>query len=237
MNAINIEPDDALIDVQITDGSDDVVLATRDGMAIRFHESDVRGMGRVATGVRGIRLRSEDHVIGMVVIRPEFGDATTVLTVTEYGRGKRTLIEDYPQQSRGGQGVINFRLNEQTGRVVAIKSVQETDELMVITRNGIVNRQHIGDMRVIGRATQGVRVVMLDEGDAVMDIARVVPEEGENGAGPLDDGEDGGSGPDARALADETTGSPAGFGSGADDAPGDDFDTGGPEDSPEEEEL
>jgi DNA gyrase subunit A len=182
VNAINITEDDELIDVQITSGSDEVILATYEGMAIRFHESDVREMGRVATGVRGIRLRPQDAVVGMVVVNHEIRDSTTLLVVTERGRGKRTAIDDYRFQSRGGMGVINFRINEQTGKVVAIKGVQPTDELMLITRRGIVNRQRVGEIRVIGRATQGVRVMALDEGDVLMDVARVVPED-ENGNG------------------------------------------------------
>jgi DNA gyrase subunit A len=180
VNAINITGEDELIDVQITGGNDEVILATREGMAIRFHESDVREMGRVATGVRGIRLRGLDEVIGMVVIHQETRTEATLLVVTERGRGKRTAIDDYRFQSRGGMGVINFRVNEQTGKVVAIKGVLNHDELMLITRNGVVNRQRVNEIRVIGRATQGVRVLALDDGDVLVDVARVVPED-ENG--------------------------------------------------------
>jgi DNA gyrase subunit A len=177
VNAINITDDDELIDVQITGGNDEVILATYEGMAIRFHESDVREMGRVATGVRGIRLRGDDAVVGMVVIHEEQRHEATLLVVTEKGRGKRTAIEDYRFQSRGGMGVINFRINEQTGKIVAIKGVMPHDELMLITRNGVVNRQRVNEIRVIGRATQGVRVMALDDGDVLMDVARVVPED------------------------------------------------------------
>jgi DNA gyrase subunit A len=177
VNAINITEDDELIDVQITSGNDEVILATYEGMAIRFHESDVREMGRVATGVRGIRLRGDDAVVGMVVVNHETRDDTTLLVVTEKGRGKRTAIDDYRFQSRGGMGVINFRINDATGKVVAIKGVYDTDELMLITRNGIVNRQRVNEIRVIGRATQGVRVMALDNGDELMDVARVLPED------------------------------------------------------------
>jgi DNA gyrase subunit A len=180
VNAINITDDDELIDVQITGGNDEVILATYEGMAIRFHESDVREMGRVATGVRGIRLRGQDAVVGMVVIHEENRGVATLLVVTEKGRGKRTAIEDYRFQSRGGMGVINFRINEHTGKIVAIKGVMPDDELMLMTRNGIVNRQRVSEIRVIGRATQGVRVLALDDGDVLMDVARVVPED-ENG--------------------------------------------------------
>ncbi|CAN5762133.1 DNA gyrase subunit A [soil metagenome] len=177
VNAINITEDDELIDVQITTGHDEIILASYEGMAIRFHEADVREMGRVATGVRGIRLRPGDAVVGMVVIRQDKPGGTTLLIVTEKGRGKRTAIDEYRFQSRGGMGVINFRINEHTGKVVAIKAVEETDELMLITRNGIINRQPVNEIRVIGRATQGVRVMALDDGDVLMDVARVEPED------------------------------------------------------------
>ncbi|MGH7447997.1 MAG: DNA gyrase subunit A [Longimicrobiales bacterium] len=184
INAINITADDELIDVQITGGNDEVILATYEGMAIRFHESDVREMGRVATGVRGIRLRNNDAVVGMVVIREETRLNATLLIVTEKGRGKRTAIDDYRFQSRGGMGVINFRINEQTGKIVAIKSVQPEDELMLMSRHGIVTRQRVSEIRVIGRATQGVRVMALDQGDILMDVARVIPED-DNGNGTI----------------------------------------------------
>jgi DNA gyrase subunit A len=201
INAINITDDDQLIDVQVTSGDDQIILATRQGIAIRFHESDVRSMGRVATGVRGIRLRDDDEVIGMVVTHPDFNASSTLLVVTQHGRGKRTAIDDYRLQTRGGMGVINLKLNEQTGTVIAIKAVNDDDELMLITKNGIVNRQRVNEIRVIGRATQGVRLVMLDEGDMIMDVASVVPddaepaEEGDVGSAP--DAPEGSAGPDA----------------------------------------
>ena len=179
VNAINIGDDDRLIDVQITSGDDEVILATREGMAIRFHETDVREMGRVATGVRGIRLRGDDEVVGMVVVSSEMRETTTLLVVTERGRGKRTPIDDYRFQGRGGMGVINFKLSDQTGRVLAIKGVSDTDELMLITRKGVVIRQLVAGIRVIGRNTQGVRVMALDEGDVLMDVARIIPDEEE----------------------------------------------------------
>ena len=182
LNAMNIREEDELIDVKITDGSSQVILATRDGMAIRFNEADARPMGRVTGGVRGVNLRGDDEVVGMVVVRPE----STLLVVTEGGMGKRTEVDAYRLQYRGGYGVINIKTNDKTGRVVAIKSVTDEDELMVITRNGIVNRQRVNEIRVIGRATQGVRLVNLDERDSVMDVARVIPDEenGTDGADP-----------------------------------------------------
>jgi DNA gyrase subunit A len=173
INAINVLEGDELISVQLTDGGCDVVLATRDGMAIRFREDDVREMGRATTGVRGIGLQDEDEVIGMVVMK----EGNTLLVVTEKGMGKRTGIDAYRLQRRGGKGVINVRIGDKTGRVVAIKEVRPGDELMVITRTGVVNRQSVDGIRVIGRNTQGVRLINLTNGDVVMDVARVVNED------------------------------------------------------------
>ncbi|MFV2005976.1 MAG: DNA gyrase subunit A [Longimicrobiales bacterium] len=174
LNAINIREGDELIDVQITDGLNHVILATRNGMAIRFKEEDTRPMGRAAEGVRGIRLRDGDYVVGMVVIRRQ--DAT-LLVVSEAGMGKRSEVDAYRLQGRGGRGVINLKTSAKTGKVVAIKSVVPEDQLMIITRNGVVNRQRVDEIRVIGRATQGVRLVNLDEGDQVMDVARIIPDD------------------------------------------------------------
>jgi DNA gyrase subunit A len=173
INAINVVEGDELIDVQLTDGQCQVVLATRDGMAIRFQDTDVREMGRATTGVRGISLTDQDLVIGMVVVKPD----TTLLVVTEKGMGKRTDIDAYRLQRRGGKGVINVRTSDKAGKVVAIREVRPGDELMVITKNGIVNRQSVDGIRVIGRNTQGVRLINLGPKDVVMDVAKVVREE------------------------------------------------------------
>ena len=173
LNAITINEGDELIEVQITSGEDEVILASRGGMAIRFKESDVRTMGRTAAGVRGLRLKKKDVVVGMVVIRED----STVLVVAEKGLGKRTEVEEYRLQKRGGSGVINLKVSAKTGEVIAVKAVRDDEQLMIITRNGVVNRQRVEEIRVIGRATQGVRLVNLDEGDSVVDVARVVTEE------------------------------------------------------------
>ncbi len=175
LNAINIREGDELIDVAITSGEDEIVLATRGGMAIHFEESDARPMGRATEGVRGIDLSDDDVVVGMAFVRPD----STLLVVSENGMGKRTEVDAYRLQRRGGKGVINLKINAKTGRVVAIKSVTEDEQLMIITRHGVVNRQRIDEIRVIGRATQGVRLVNLDEGDEVVDVARVIAEEEE----------------------------------------------------------
>jgi DNA gyrase subunit A len=173
INAINIEPGDQLIDVQVTDGTNDIVLATRHGMSIRFHEKGVREMGRATTGVKGIELESNDAVIGMVVVRRE----ATLLVVAEHGLGKRSELGDYRIQHRGGKGIITLKRTERTGDVVALKEVIPGDELMVITRSGVIIRLPVNDIRVIGRNTQGVKMINLDNGDTVQDVARVVDEE------------------------------------------------------------
>ncbi|NIM49840.1 MAG: DNA gyrase subunit A [Gemmatimonadales bacterium] len=173
INAINIEADDDLIDVQLTDGSNDIVLATRFGMSIRFSEKDVREMGRATTGVRGIQLEGDDRVIGMVVIRRD----ATLLVVSERGMGKRSELTDYRVQKRGGKGIITLKRSDKTGAVVALKEVLPDDELMMVTRHGVIIRVPVEGIRVIGRNTQGVRVMNLDSGDAVVDVARVVKED------------------------------------------------------------
>jgi DNA gyrase subunit A len=178
INAINIEPGDELIEVQVTDGSNDVVLATRHGMSIRFHENDVREMGRATTGVRGIALAKDDAVIGMVVIRRD----ATLLVVSEKGLGKRSPLGDYRVQKRGGKGIITLKRTDKTGAMVALKEVLPEDELMMITRHGVIIRVPVEGIRVAGRNTQGVRVMNLDAGDAVVDVTRVVREDG-NGNG------------------------------------------------------
>ncbi len=175
INAINVDEGDELIEVQITDGTNDVVLATRNGMSIRFSEKDVREMGRATTGVRGIQLVQDDRVIGMVVIRRD----ATLLVVSERGLGKRSQLSDYRVQKRGGKGIITVKRTEKTGAVVALKEVLPDDELMLVTRHGVIIRLPVEGIRVIGRNTQGVKVMNLDTGDSVMDVARVVREDEE----------------------------------------------------------
>ena len=176
LNAINIREGDELIDVQITSGEDEIILASRAGMAIRFKEQDARQMGRATGGVRGLDLKGDDVVVGMVVVRPD----SKLLVVSEKGLGKRSEVDAYRLQRRGGKGVINLKTSEKTGKVVAVKAVQEDEQLMIITRNGVVNRQRVSEISVIGRATQGVKLVNLDKGDTVVDVARIITDE-ENG--------------------------------------------------------
>ena len=184
INAINIGPGDELIDVQLCDENSDIVLATSNGMSIRFHQSDVREMGRAATGVKGVVLGSSDRVIDMVVARRD----ATLLVVSEKGLGKRSELADYRVQRRGGKGIITLKKTTKTGHIIALKEVQPEDELMMITRKGVIIRVPVDGIRVIGRNTQGVKVMNLDAGDAVVDVARVVKENGgatSSGTDPL----------------------------------------------------
>jgi DNA gyrase subunit A len=177
IKAIKIESGDELIDVQITTGTNDIVLATKHGLSLRFHEQDVREMGRDTTGVRGIDLREGDAVVGMVVIKRE----ATLLVVTERGMGKCSHIDEYRVQKRGGKGIITVNRTEKTGNVVALMEVLPEDEVMLITKQGIIIRSSVSQVRVTGRIAQGVRLVNLDEGDCVAVVARVIPEEREDG--------------------------------------------------------
>jgi DNA gyrase subunit A len=177
IRAINIEKGDELIDVQVTDGKNDIVLATNHGMSIRFHEKDVRDMGRTATGVKGIELDKKDHVIDMVVVRRK----STLLVVTEKGMGKRSELDEYRIQHRGGRGIITLKRGPKTGDIIALKEVLPDDELMMITKKGIMIRVPVEGIRITGRNTQGVKVMNLTAGDLVVDVARVVKEEEEEG--------------------------------------------------------
>jgi len=171
--AIALDLDNALINVELTEENDQIVLGTRQGMAIRFNQRDVRAMGRGAAGVKGITLKHDDQVVDMVVIRP----GMSLLTVCENGFGKRTDIEEYRLQKRGGGGVINIRASERNGNVVALRAVNDQDELMLITSNGIMLRTGISQTREIGRATQGVRLIRPDSGDKVVSVARIAKDE------------------------------------------------------------
>jgi DNA gyrase subunit A len=173
--AMGVEAADAVIDVQMTDGTAEIFLGTRDGMAIRFPESEVRPTGRGAYGVRGISLREGDAVVAMEVVRP----GGTLLTVSENGYGKRTELDEYRVQSRGGVGIINIHTSDRNGRVVGIANVLDDDELMIISQQGKVLRMVMRDIRTIGRATQGVRLIEIDENDRVVSIARLAEREEE----------------------------------------------------------
>ncbi len=193
IKAIKIEEGDELIEVAVTHGTNDIVLATRHGLSIRFHESDAREMGRDTTGVKGIELGKGDHVVGMVVIVRE----ATLLCVTEKGLGKCTHIDEYRVQRRGGKGILTVNRTDKTGDVVGLMEVLPEDEIMIITRMGMIIRSPVSQVRVAGRNTQGVRLVNLDPSDMVMAVARVVPED-DKGVGADDEGTDS---PDAPELA------------------------------------
>jgi len=171
--AMGVEENDSVIAAQLTDGNGEVFIATRYGMAIRFHEDDVRPMGRTAYGVRGINLRGDDYVVSMEVVKP----GGTLLTVTERGFGKRTEIDEYRVQTRGGVGIINIATTARNGLVVGVAYVQEGDELLVITQQGMILRMQTNDVRSIGRATQGVTLINIESEDKVVSIARLVEKE------------------------------------------------------------
>mgnify|MGYP001198523632 CR=1 FL=1 len=195
IQAITLDPDDALIGAALTSGEDQIVLGTRQGMACRFKEGDVRAMGRAAHGVRGIALRDDDRVVDMAVIRP----GMSLLTVCERGLGKRTDIDEYRLTKRGGKGVINVRVTERNGLVVALRAVSDDDSLMLITGKGILLRMDLAELREIGRATQGVRLIRVEDDDRVVAVAKVVNErqEAEQVGGPVPE-----PGPDAAGNGD-----------------------------------
>ncbi len=178
IRAINIRPDDEVVSVILTNGDNELVLANRNGRAIRFHESQVRNMGRVSTGVRAMRLDDdgEDAIVGMIAVNhPE---RETILIVSEHGYGKRSSVEDYRVTHRGGKGVITLRVTERTGKVVSIRVVIDEIDLMIINKSGIALRMHVDDIRVSGRNTQGVRVINLEKrGDSISSVCPVGREE------------------------------------------------------------
>jgi DNA gyrase subunit A len=173
--AMDVEDGDAVIAVQISDSTHEVFIGTRDGMSIRFPEADVRSMGRAAGGVRGVTLREDDEVVGMDVLSP----GGTILSVTEQGYGKRTGLDEYRVQSRGGVGIINIQTSERNGKVIGIAQVSDDDELMLITQQGKILRMASKDIRTIGRATQGVKLIDIEGDDRVVSIARLAEKDEE----------------------------------------------------------
>ncbi len=175
--ALTIDPDDELIDVNFTAGENHILLATSRGLATRFHETQVRSMGRQARGVTGIRLKGDDAVIGMEVISDDSG---TLLTITRSGFGKRTSLKEYPSKHRGGQGVITIKNTTKLGEVVAIKVVGDSDHLLILTSGGRIIRLNMEQISVIGRNTMGRTLVRMDQGEHVVDVARAEPSEEED---------------------------------------------------------
>ena len=174
--AINLDPNDDLIDVALTTGSNHIILGTRDGMTIRFDENQVRSMGRASRGVKGINLRTGDAVVGMVIVE----EKAALFTVCENGYGKRTGLENYRSQSRGGVGLKNIKTSSRNGKVVALQAVQNKDDLMMITANGMIIRTGLDQIRSIGRNTQGVRLINLKAGDKLVAAEKIVSEEADN---------------------------------------------------------
>jgi len=174
--AANLKKGDQLTDVKLTDETQDIVIGTHNGLAIRFHEGEIRPMGRSAAGVRGIRLSKGDKVVGAVNLRRK---GTTILVATQKGFGKRSEEDEYRTSHRGGKGIFTVKVSEKTGKMVAIKEVIDTDDIVIVTSDGMVIRQHAADIRVAGRNTQGVHLIRLKEGDSIAAVAAVVAEEEE----------------------------------------------------------
>jgi len=172
--AIGLGKDDKLIDVQLTNGKQEILIGTHGGMAIRFNESDIRSMGRTAAGVRAIRLDKKDFVVGLVAVKRA---GASILVVTDKGFGKRSELDDYRITRRGGKGVITMKSSDKNGSMISIREVVDNDDLMIITTKGIMIRQNMGEIRVMGRNTQGVRLIKLHEGDTISAVASVVGEE------------------------------------------------------------
>jgi len=207
--ALTIREGDEIISAVLTSGNDDIMLFSSNGMSVRFNEERVRDMGRQASGVRGITLNPGDTVVGVEVVesQPESAESAdsedegeilvgaegrSVLTVTENGYGKRTAVESYPTRNRGGKGVFTIKANERNGQVVGALLVQEEDEIMLITSGGKIIRMKVDSMRIIGRNTQGVRLINLEAGEKVVDLSMLARDAGEmdeeeEGEGPIDD--------------------------------------------------
>ncbi|MEX2435963.1 MAG: DNA gyrase subunit A [Balneolaceae bacterium] len=181
--AINIKEGDRLLGAALTDGDSNIILANKKGRAIRFHEEEARDMGRNTSGVRGMKLDKDDELVDMVVIKNTH--EATVLAISENGYGKRSLVEDYREQSRGGKGVITLKVTPKTGNLIALKEVSDKDDLMVITERGKVIRMQVKGIRTMGRNTQGVRIMRLDDDGKIGAVTRVVNEEDDEGEAPV----------------------------------------------------
>ncbi len=186
--AMNVREDDQLIKAAITGGDDRVIIATKHGQAVYFDENKVRAMGRNSQGVRGVSLQGDDVVVGMVVVKPENVEQSHLLTVCANGYGKRSPISEYRLTNRGGKGVINIKTTDRNGPVVSVMGVTEDsrDDMVIVTQNGILIRQKVADVSVIGRNTQGVRLINPDDGDQVIDVAQVGQDEEEEGEAAID---------------------------------------------------
>jgi DNA gyrase subunit A len=170
--ALNIRDDYELIAVRISNGDQDIFLTTKQGKSIRFREAETRSMGRIASGSIGIRMEPDNHVVGMDILDPSEG--ATLLTVTENGFGKRTKTDEYRCQARGGKGIFTIKTTERNGPVVYSCQVSDLDQLMIITDHGKIIRLRVADISVIGRNTQGVKLIDLGEGEKVIGVAKVM---------------------------------------------------------------
>jgi DNA gyrase subunit A len=179
--AMDVEEGDSVIAVQVSEGNNEIFIGTRNGMSIRFREGDVRSMGRTAGGVRGVELRDEDQVVAMEVLQP----GGTILSVTEQGYGKRTELDEYRLQTRGGVGIINIQTSDRNGKVIGVAQVSDDDELMLITQQGKILRMASKDIRTIGRATQGVRLIDIEGEDRAVSIARLAEKDEEDPGAPV----------------------------------------------------
>jgi len=173
--AIALEEGDEVIGVRLTDGSREAILSTRDGQAIRFKEDEARPMGRDTYGVRGMKLDAGDEVVSLDLVEP----GATLLAVSENGYGKRTEMEEYRLTRRGGKGIITMKTTDKTGRVIGVRMVTDDDQIMLVTSGGKVIRLRVNEIRVIGRNTQGVRLIGLEEGERVASVARLAEREDE----------------------------------------------------------
>ena len=180
--AISIVDGDELLEAHLTGGDAHIILASSGGRSVRFHESDARAMGRNTRGVRGMALGRGEEVIGMIAVQGDNGDDRQVLAISANGYGKRSLLEDYRVQSRGGKGIITIKTTRRTGPLVSIKGVCDDDDLMIVTQNGIMIRMNVQSISTLGRNTQGVRLISLKSGDAIADVTRLVIEDEDDGA-------------------------------------------------------
>ncbi len=178
INAITIKDDDILLEARLTNGNTNIILGSKKGRAIRFSESKLRSMGRTASGVRGMKIDIEagDEIVGMIIDSPESA-GQAILTISERGYGKRSVIDDYTIINRGGKGMKNMQITEKTQEVAYVKAVEEFDDLMITTKNGIVIRMRVSDIRIMGRATQGVKVIKIDDKDSIADAAIIKKDE------------------------------------------------------------
>ena len=176
INAITIKDNDELLEAKLTTGKSQILLAVKSGKAIRFEEDKTRPLGRGASGVRGIKLKDEkDEVVGMVTVESD----SDILVVSENGYGKRSSLDDYRITNRGGKGVKTISVTEKTGHLVALKSVNDEDDLMIIKKSGVAIRMSVSDLRVMGRATQGVKLIKIKEDGAIAAVAKVIKDDDE----------------------------------------------------------